>query len=378
MTDMSRRSTSGANADRDRILEQALTHELRGTEPSPDPALRSVSEGGCLDAETLAAWQDDALNAAEMATLELHVSTCARCQSMLAAFARGTATPLAKAPAEVEGFRWWRWWLAPIAAGATAAVLWMVVPEEQQTATAPPKPPAAAVTVDKVQPPAAFAEKKDAESPPAAAPPAASRDRAAELDTSAKLNVNALEDRQQRKDQAPAAAKEEAPVALAQPTAPAPAAPTSAAPSPAARAEAQGARTSELQKSARFAFVGTEIVAPDLATRWRAGDRGIERSTDAGATWTLVHQASDVTISAGAAPTSTVCWLASEAGFVYVSADGKAFTRTNLPPPPPDGGWSMRIVSIVATDARNATVVTADGTRFQTNDGGRNWRRIQA
>ena len=45
--------------DRDRILEQALKHELRaaGTPPA----------GACLDAETLGAWTDGGLGPAAMA-----------------------------------------------------------------------------------------------------------------------------------------------------------------------------------------------------------------------------------------------------------------------------------------------------------------------
>ena len=109
MSDMSRRGATGAKADRDRTLEQALTHQLRGgTSATPE----------CLDAETLAAWQDEALDAAQMSTVELHLSNCSRCQAMLAAFVRGSAMALPETAPEAEGFRWWRWWLAPIAAGA--------------------------------------------------------------------------------------------------------------------------------------------------------------------------------------------------------------------------------------------------------------------
>ena len=61
--------------DRDRILEQALKHELRaaGTPPA----------GACLDAETLGAWTDGGLDPAAMAAVEAHVSTCARCQALV-------------------------------------------------------------------------------------------------------------------------------------------------------------------------------------------------------------------------------------------------------------------------------------------------------
>ena len=362
------------SVDRDRILEQALKHELGGL---------TTPTANCVDAETLAAWQDDALDASQMGAVELHVSTCPRCQSMLAAFARGSVAYAGTEPGHGTAgtlgtpgtFSWWRWWLAPIAAGAAAVTLWMVVPEQQQVATRPPAPPASVAPAEPQ--PGALAEEKKVQPQDVIAE---TRQRSADADTSAKVKADApaRDDRKQLKDQAPAAApKQENATAVAQAPA-AIAAPAPAAP-PVTREEvAAGARVGELQKSAGFAFVGTEIVAPDISTRWRAGDRGIERSTDAGATWTLVHQDRNVSITAGIAPAPTICWLASANGFVYVSGDGVTFVRTMLPPPPPDYGWSTRIVSIAATDARKATVVTSDGTRFETSDGGRTWRLIPA
>src|SRR5690349_14806880 len=184
-----------------------------------------------------------------MADIELHASTCARCQSMLAAFAVGT-------PGTSGTFSWWKWWLAPVVAGATAVTLWMVVPEQQQLATAPPALADSTVAVDKVQPPAAIEEKKaDA----FAAPPAEPERRAREAESDVKENKlradASRDDRQQLKDQAVAAPKQE--IAMAQPstmarpaeaTPPpaAPAAPPAAAPAPAsanaAREELAGAR----------------------------------------------------------------------------------------------------------------------------------------
>ena len=141
--DSSRRSP-GAKADRDRILEQALKHELRAAEITATDA--------CLDAETLGAWADDGLDAAAMIAAEAHVSSCARCQAIAAAFLRGTAAsaavaqvaPVARvAPAALA---WWKW-LTPIVAGAAAVMLWMVVapsevrlPVMSRNCVAPPSP----------------------------------------------------------------------------------------------------------------------------------------------------------------------------------------------------------------------------------------------
>ena len=117
------------SADRDRILEQALKHELRaaGTPPAV----------GCLDAETLGAWADGGLDAAGIAAAEAHVSNCARCQALVGAFSRSNIAPETKLA--TPGLAWWKWGLAPIAAAVAASTLWMVIPEQQQIAVAPPQ-----------------------------------------------------------------------------------------------------------------------------------------------------------------------------------------------------------------------------------------------
>src|SRR5689334_9234442 len=73
----------------------------------------------CLDAELLAAWSDRSLPAAEMQRLDAHVSTCVRCQSLLATFAQTQPVVHAAIPF------WRRWatqWLVPIAAVGTAGI----------------------------------------------------------------------------------------------------------------------------------------------------------------------------------------------------------------------------------------------------------------
>ncbi len=81
----------------------------------------------------LARGSDGGLDAVQMASVELHVSTCARCQAIVGAAAR--SAPVI-APVVNEGWlRFPRWALAPIAAAA-AITIWMVVP--QDTMQAPP------------------------------------------------------------------------------------------------------------------------------------------------------------------------------------------------------------------------------------------------
>src|SRR4051812_46019862 len=100
------------NTDRDRAIETLLRS-------------RHADESGaaCVDAESLAAWIDGGLSADARARVEHHAAGCARCQALLASMAR-TAPALDDRP-------WWRSsiakWAVPIAAMATALVVWVAV-----------------------------------------------------------------------------------------------------------------------------------------------------------------------------------------------------------------------------------------------------------
>ena len=72
-------------------------------------------------------------------------------------------------------------------------------------------------------------------------------------------------------------------------------------------------------------------------------------------------------LTSGAAPSATVCWIIGRAGLVLRTTDGKEFTRVT-PPAPAD------LISITAQDALRASVTTAGGQTFTTTDGGKSWR----
>src|SRR3954468_16028596 len=100
------------NTDRDRAIETLLRSQ------------RADEHGAaCLDAESLAAWIDGGLSPDARAQVEHHAAGCARCQALLASMAR-TAPALEDRP-------WWRSamakWAVPIAAVATALVVWVAV-----------------------------------------------------------------------------------------------------------------------------------------------------------------------------------------------------------------------------------------------------------
>lgn len=322
--DRSRRSAFGAKVDRDRKLEQALKHELRAA-GTPD-------RDACVDAETLGAWADGGLDAVQMAAVELHVASCARCQAIVGVTVR--SAPIAAVTEAPAGFSLWKWWLAPIAAGAAAVTLWMVVPQETM-----PAPPAQVTEAKKDAPPESQA--KGSEPAREAAPPVTSG-----RDNSQGRREVPFERKQQNRtaDQSAVGAVAAAP--------PAPAA-TVAEPT--------------LQKSLRLP-AAIEIVSPDSRWRWRVNAGAIERSEDGGASWLQAFAAPGDTITAGTSPAGSICWLIGANGVVFVTTDGATFARVPIPE-------RVAVTAITATDARSAIVTTADGRRFRTDDSGRNWRQ---
>ena len=299
--------------------------------------LNKEMDVGCLDAETLAAWVDGGLPAVERAAAEAHAADCARCQALLAAMIRTE-------PENAAVESWWRKvpslrWLAPLTAAAAAALLWVAVDrpapkrpdatfqsaarsDPQQKADTPAEPPANLVFRD---------EKKAAKAAPVERP---SRDA-----------------RRQREETPQAREK-----------APTPASPAAAA-TPAPPAALQEAVTDSLRSS--FA---TDIVAPGGTTRWRVGARGrVERSTDGGAGWEPQRSGTTADLTAGAAPSSSVAWLVGAAGTVLLTTDGETWQRLSFP-------VSTDLTTVVAPDARNATVTAADGRTFTTRDGGSTWQ----
>jgi hypothetical protein len=336
------------SGERHRKFELALKHQLRNT-GTPD-------RDSCVDAETLGAWADGGLDAAQMSAVEVHVSSCARCQAIVATAAR-SAPVMTPAPRE-SIFRFPKWALAPLAAAAAIAI-WMVVP--QDTLEAPPTPSQVVVPAER------SATKRDAEP---SARDAAVREQVKETGTAtepkptpavadklteakrerADAPAPAFEDRQQRPGERSGAA-------------------LGAAAANAPRAAAAPAPDAMLQKSARFAASPLEIVSPDASSRWRIVDNAIERSEDGGVSWVPIRAAGGDTLSGGVSPSRSVCWLIGSNGLVMVTVDGVAFARVPLPE-------RAEVTSITATDARSATVTTADGRRFRTDDSGRTWRQI--
>ena len=105
----------------------------------------------------------------------------------------------------------------------------------------------------------------------------------------------------------------------------------------------------------------------DASVRWRLGAAGsVEQSRDGGATWRPQQTGVDVELRAASAPSSTVCWAVGRNGIIIRTQDGSTWNRVASP-------TQADLVSVAATSRRAAVVVTQDGDRFRTEDGGARW-----
>jgi photosystem II stability/assembly factor-like uncharacterized protein len=366
--------------DRDATIDRLLAgRAVRSPGDTPDPG------DACLDADTLAAWADDALDAGALAAAEAHAADCARCQAMLAAMAR--TTPLAPAQAVAP---WWTpafRWLVPLTAAAAAVLVWTIVPprdgrvtvhqvSESADATPPPSvatpptsrderaavggvPPTSAVTPTPRRETQTLAEAKEVDLSRRAADAEANKKAAAPADASALADATTRNADQSRRSAQGAKAEgatadaradraRSAENAAAVPAAPAP---------PMAR---------------RFSFGAPEtvIVSSNPASRWRILQGGeVQRSADGGATWQTQTTGVSDTLTGGSSPSPSVCWLVGPRGIVLRTTDGRSWTRIPFPEAVP-------LTSIRATDDQTATVTTEDGRHFATEGGGRRWTRV--
>ena len=358
------------NTDRDASLDRLLAGALSAR-------AGEAAGGACLDAETLAAWADEALDPRERASAEAHAADCARCQALLAAMVR-TAPPMAEAGS------WWRLpalgWLVPLTVAATALVIWVAVPNRVPVQVSD----GGAQVVDQMTParaPETAAPRADAEAP---GPPAVQPQTQAARERDSAAFAPPVDRREQRKTEAlekdspPAEAKANAlseavtlvPAAPLAGAAPAPAfapgAPPQSADSNLQRAApAASARVSSFANAAE-----TLVVSSNPATRFRLlRGGGVQRSADAGATWRIEVTGATETLTAGASPSPSVCWLVGPSGTVVLSTDGRSWRRVRFPE-------TVDLHAVTATDHENATVTTADGRVFVTADGGQTWARV--
>jgi len=348
---------------------------------------------------------DGSLSGDALGRAEHHAAGCARCQAMLASMAR-TAPETAARP-------WWRLhkvkWMVPIAAAATAVVLWVSVDRQEKAAVGPVTQGQTSRASEPIVPPTALA---DAQKPLAGS--SQSPRVAGEKDARARSKAEAPADlRAERKSLSKPAASDAVArqaidalgsppqagggnaQAVASPAAatPAPAAPPSATPpvlntAPVAAEErsvprplaetvtatpessAKTFRTVARAADAAASAAGLEIMSPEQGFRWRlSAPATIQRSTDAGVTWKPQVVPGGIVLTAGSSPARDVCWIVGRAGAVLLSADGTTWQRRPFPE-------AVNLTAVRALDAKNAVVTTSDGRQFSTTDGGATWSKL--
>ena len=371
------------------------------------------TRSACIDAETLAAWADGGLSNADAAAVEVHLADCERCTAMLATFARTIPeTPAAES-------LWKRWhlrWLVPVATAATVAALWVLVPRPEspriatlqsesaqsaqsalprQAATQPA--PQASPAAEPAQPALRNQETSSADAKEREARGAQRQAQTADAFAKREESPSApqqLADGRQDSANAPKALERSVneSVAVTPPAAPREtdraeakaadtqaerfsAPPPAASPAPAAAAPLAGVSAESAARRAvaapgRGATAIIEVRSPDPMTWWRVVGAGqVERTTNGGARWEAATMPESATLTAGSSPSPSICWLVGRAGAIYVTTDGRRFTRVPF-------SDRTDFISIQAIDGRRATVVTSDGRRMQTDDQGANWLRV--
>ena len=118
-----------------------------------------------------------------------------------------------------------------------------------------------------------------------------------------------------------------------------------------------------------------QIKSPSGKILWRAGKGGvIQRSADAGRTWTSQKSPLQEDWLAGAAASDNVCWIAGRSGAIARTTDGNHWKKIAPPPMAADSSgklpdWN----SITASDAKNVTITASDQRYFSTQNAGKTW-----
>jgi hypothetical protein len=358
----------------------------------------AVDAGPCPDAELLAAWVDDGLDADERTAVEAHAASCGRCQATLAGMIRavhaaGEAPPLhvvAAAP-DTGKARLKRVpvlaWLVPLTAIAAAVIVWIAVPQrgptEQREAPAQPADQIAAAPAARGRgpeaPPSGTEQRNLLPSPRTrerASSEALAKKESAQLDDHPAAAGKQSED-SRSKDQAVSSGPVgpiSGTLAAAAPRrdAAASAPPASASPAPNAAPAPMAAEAVTVAKaSGRAASVAPDatIISTNPTSRWRIVSGGaVQHSVDGGSTWQTQQTGSSITLTAGVSPSESVCWLVGPEGTVLLSTDGRTWRKIAFPE-------ATALVGVSATDDRTATVTFADGRTLATTDAGVSWQR---
>ncbi len=113
------------------------------------------------------------------------------------------------------------------------------------------------------------------------------------------------------------------------------------------------------------------VSSPEGEVMWRLLPSGIvQRSADAGATWTVQKTGVVVDLLAGSAPSNRICWVVGRGGTVLLTTDGGDHWLKISAPSTDD------ITTVFGVDAQQATITTAKNNSFKTTNGGTSWTAV--
>lgn len=360
---------------------------------------RDVPGPDCLDAEELAAWTSGRLTAERTAVVEMHLSSCARCQAGLGLLAQ-LEPPRSAVPVDSWWRRWRLAWMLPATATASALLVWAIWP--------PPPVPAPAATDARLEPQRVIVSPEP-EIPTVGAPAtpgiSAVPMRSARAEPQGQLGERtrpAPAGGQAGGDPRGSTLSDVPRVAVVPPTvvqslpppAPMPA-PTAFRAAPSANLAQDALAPSFVEFAARDPRVLTEVtqdrsqaraagrgggrggrsgggaaVAPETPAgpyRWRILSSGAVHRSIGSEPWVPIALEAGAFVTAGDAPAPTVCWLVGRDGLILRSLDATRFDRRPFPE-------RVTLTSIRALDARQASITTSDNRVFVTDDGGATWR----
>ncbi|HEX6209931.1 MAG TPA: zf-HC2 domain-containing protein [Methylomirabilota bacterium] len=343
-------------------------------------ARRGRETPACPDPALLAAYVDGSLDRRERADLERHAADCLRCTEQLALLAalEGPGEAPETVHRRLAGvWQGWRW-LVPLATAVVVFAVWQradvmrepapvrqdfeapsdtVAEAESDSAAGQEGPsvpfPDRNVPVGQARPEALM---ERAPAPPAPSTPERGKDES--------TVPNAARAAPQYAD-APGTRRETGRAEAPRP------APPSAADSAEQRFQADTAQEGAATRMAleRKAAGAAAVVAAGPGVLMRITARGVERSADGGAAWTLDLANPPAALRVLSCP-SEVCWAGGDQGLLLRRERSGTWTPRELPTRSP-------LVGIEASGDAAAIVTTEDGGRFRTSDGGTTWTRIK-
>jgi Putative zinc-finger len=99
---------------------------------------------------------------------------------------------------------------------------------------------------------------------------------------------------------------------------------------------------------------------------WMVGKRGLILMRGADGSTRQQNSGVDADLTAGAAPSATVCWVVGRGGTIVRTIDGENWTKVASP-------TDADLTGVAADSANHAIVTTVAAKNFETTDGGASW-----